>query len=152
MAGLVDIAPSVEHVTVGAAKVPVYGVSAKGIALLLARFPELRELMSGREVGIDKLLDMGGDAVAAIIAAGCGFPGDEAQEAAAERLPVELQADLLAPILRLTMPNGVGPFVEKLAALGNVLGAVPSSTEPGSKSPKRSTSSVVADIRAAKSG
>jgi hypothetical protein len=141
MVGLIDIAPAVENVTVGANKVPVYGVSAKGIALLLARFPELREMMSGREVGVDKLLAMGGDAVAAIIAAGCGYPGDQEQEAAAGRLPVEVQADFLAPILRLTMPKGVGPFVEKLAGLGSVLGVDPSSMEQASKSPKRSMNS-----------
>lgn len=123
MAGLLDIAPLTESVSVRGAKIEVCGVSAKGIALLLGRFPELRMLMTGKEVGIDRLMEMGGDAVSAIIAAGIGFPGDLDQEQAAGRLGVDAQADLLAAILRLTLPNGIGPFVEKLTTLGAVLGA-----------------------------
>ena len=67
MAGLLDIAPAVQTVHVWGTKVPVYGVSAKGIALLLGRFPELRMLMSGREVGIDRLMEMGGDAARSLV-------------------------------------------------------------------------------------
>ena len=77
MVGLIDIAPSVETVDVQGASVAVHGVSAKGIAHLLGRFPELRMLMTGQQVETEQLMAMGGDAVAAIIAAGCGYPGDE---------------------------------------------------------------------------
>ena len=141
MAGLLDIAPAVETVDVGGTRVSVYGVSAKGIAYLLGRFPELRMLMSGREVALEQLMAMGGDAVAAIIAAGCGYPGDEKAEALVGSMSVDTQADLIAPIIRLTMPKGVGPFVQKLAALGEILGDAPSSSAPVSRSPKRSMNS-----------
>ena len=123
MAGLLDIAPLTEKVSVRGADVEIYGVSAKGVALLLARFPELRMLMSGKTVEIDRLMAMGGDAVSAIIAAGCGYPGNEQAEDMAGKMSVDEQADLLAAILKLTLPNGVGPFVEKLTALGAILGA-----------------------------
>jgi len=56
------------------AEVAVHGVSAKGLAYLLGRFPDLRRLMSGQDVGVDQLPAAGGDAVEAIIAAGCGAP------------------------------------------------------------------------------
>jgi hypothetical protein len=115
MVGLVDIAPAVETVD-------VHGISAKGLAFLLSRYPELRMLMSGQEVQSDRLMAMGGDAVAAVIAAGCGYPGDEAAETAAGKLSLDAQADFLAAILRLTLPKGVGPLVEKLTALGSILG------------------------------
>lgn len=140
MAGLVDIAPQTDSVSVGAVKVPVYGVSAKGIAHLLGRFPELRMLMSGKAVTAEALMAIGGDVVAAIIAAGCGYPGDADQEAAAGRLGVSVQADFLEAIIGLTMPQGVGPFVERLQALMGNLGAAenPSASGPGTKSPKRS--------------
>ena len=82
---------------------------------------------------------MGGDAVAAIISAGCGYPGDEKAEAVAGKLSLDAQADLLASILRLTLPKGIGPFVEKLTALGGILDAAPSAPAPASKSPKPST-------------
>ena len=72
MVGLVDIAPATERVTVRGQEVEVFGVSAAGVAQLLARFPDLRKLFSGREVGADEIMDVGGDLVAAIIAAGTG--------------------------------------------------------------------------------
>lgn len=122
MPGLLDIAPAVETVEIRGTKVEVYGVSVKGIAYLLQRFPELRAMLSGREVSADRLIEIGGDAVAAIIAAGTGYPGNEQAEAVAGSLSLDEQADLLAAIVKLTMPGGVGPFVEKLSALGLGLG------------------------------
>jgi hypothetical protein len=140
MVGLIDIAPATETVEAQGKPVTVHGVSAKGLAHLLARFPELRRLMAGQEVQADQLLAMGGDAVAAIIAAGCGYPGDNSAETIAGSLPLDIQADLLAAILRLTLPRGIGPFVEKLTELGSLLGVDdgPSATAPDTKSRKQS--------------
>lgn len=139
MVGLIDIAPSTETVTVQGSPIAVHGVSAKGVAYLLGRFPELRMLMTGQDVETEQLMAMGGDAVAAIISAGCGYPGDEKAEAVAGKLSLDAQADLLASILRLTLPKGIGPFVEKLTALGGILDAAPSDTAPASKLRKPST-------------
>jgi hypothetical protein len=137
MVGLIDLAPLTENVTVDENSVPVHGVSAKGLAVLLGRFPDLRRLMTGHDIEAEQLLTMGGDAVAAIIAAGCGQPGNERAEAVAGNLPLDSQADFLAAILRLTLPQGIGPFVVKLTALGSILdvdaarsGSVPDSTSP----------------------
>ena len=118
MVGLLDIAPLTQTVTVRDQPIEVTGVSAKGVAQLLLRFPELRALISGREVGLDQLLALGGDIVAAVIAAGCGQAGDAQAEAAAGRLGLDDQAELLAAIMTLTMPQGIGPFVDKLARMG----------------------------------
>jgi hypothetical protein len=140
MVGLIDIAPRTEPVEVAGAAVEVHGVSASGLAHLLSRFPDLRKLMTGIEVDANQLLAVGGDAVAAIIAAGCGYPGDEKAEAVAARLSIDVQADFLAAILRLTLPKGLGPFVAKLTALGGILDVdARSDTAPGSMSPKPST-------------
>src|SRR4029079_15293505 len=98
MVGLIDIAPKNEPVEVQGASVTVNGVSAKGIAYLLGRFPDLRKLMTGQDVEPTQLMTVGGDAVAAIIAAGCGYPGDEKAEAVACKLAIDAQADLLAAI------------------------------------------------------
>ena len=132
MVGLIDIAPKIETVDVQGASVAVHGISAKGVAHLLGRFPELRMLMTGQDVGTTQLMAMGGDAVAAIISAGCGYPGDEKAEAVAGGLSIDAQADLLAAILRLTLPVSLGPFVEELTALGSVLDAAPSATAQAS--------------------
>jgi hypothetical protein len=118
MVGLLDIAPLTETVTVRDQPIEVTGVSAKGVAQLLLRFPELRALISGRDVGLDQLLALGGDIIAAVIAAGCGQAGDERAEAAAGRLGLDDQAELLTAIMKLTMPQGIGPFVDKLARMG----------------------------------
>lgn len=118
MAGLVDIAAITEKVTIAGTEVEVPGVSAAGVAVLLSRFPELRKLMSGIEVSAEDLLKVGPDALAAILAAGTGEPGNEKAEAAAARLTLGDQADLLAAILRVTLPGGLDPFVEKLTGLG----------------------------------
>jgi hypothetical protein len=139
MAGLIDIAPQTEIVAVQGTSVAVYGVSAKGVAHLLGRFPELRMLMTGQEVEIAQLMAIGGDAVAAIIAAGCGYPGDEKAEVVAGQLSLDAQADLLASILRLTLPKGIGPFVDKLTALSGILDVAPSAMAQASNSPPPST-------------
>lgn len=144
MTGLLEIAPISRRVLVGASEVEVGGISAKGIAVLLSRFVELRKLMSGVAVSIDELLGMEGDVVAAIIACGIGYPGDAAQEQAAGRLGLSVQADLLTPILALTMPEGIGPFAVKLRALGvgmaqgATAGASPEARPPISPRPSKS--------------
>jgi len=84
MVRLIDIAPATETVHVQGKPVTVHGVSAKGLTHLLARFPELRRLMTGQEVQADQLLAMGGDAVAAIIAAGCGYQATTRQKQSQE--------------------------------------------------------------------
>ena len=122
MVGLVDIAPISSSVTIRGQDITITGVSARGIASLLARFPELRALMTGREVGLDALLRLGGDVIAAIIAAGTGAPADVDAEKAADNLTLEEQADLLAAIVELTMPRGLGPLVERLSRLGLLAG------------------------------
>lgn len=122
MVGLLDIAPLTVKVSVRGTDVSVTGVSARGLVSLISRFPELQDLMGGRAVSPERLMSFGGNVVAAIIAAGTGTPGDEAAEKIAGDLPVDEQADLLAAILRVTLPRGLGPFVEKLNELGGALG------------------------------
>ena len=133
MVGLVDIAPVTSTILVRGQDITITGVSARGIALLLARFPELRAVITGREVAMDDLLKLGGDVIAAIIAAGTGVPGDVDAEKAADNLTLEEQADLLASIVELTMPRGLGPLVERLSRLGLLAGgasAMQATTSP----------------------
>ncbi len=129
MAGLLDIATATKMVAVRGHDIEVFGVSIKGIAYLLGRFPELRKLMSGLEVDVDSLLKMGGDVVAAAIAAGCGHAGDKKWEEKAEQLVVGEQADLISAIIELTIPNGIGPLIEKFSAMSGHLDL----TEPPQK-------------------
>lgn len=135
-----DVAPIKDSVVVGGVSIDISGVSARGIAHLLARFPELRKLMTGMDVEADDLMRMGGDCVNAIIAAGCGYLDNKDAEARVDSLGAEAQLDMLTKILKLTMPGGIGPFAQKLAALGgSVSPAVQSSTAPDTTSPSPST-------------
>lgn len=147
MPGLIDAFGgdlAVQTVTVMGRKVPTPGVSAKGLAYLLGRFPDLRKLMAGRHVEEKELLAMGGDVVGAIIAAGTGSAADPEAEAFAADLPLDVQADLLVAILKVTMPQGFGPLVEKLAAMG-LLAGDPSNTAQATKLPKQSRNSARPD-------
>jgi hypothetical protein len=116
MTGLLDIAPQRAGVEVLGHTLEVEGVTVRGIADLLRRFPELLKLFGGGESPAGAIVAAAPDLVAAVIACGLGHMGDEEQEAAAARLPAEAQAELVGAILKLTMPSGVGPFVTKLAA------------------------------------
>ena len=138
MVGLIDIAPVTAEVVIRGNSIAVQGVNARGVALLLVRFPELRALVTGREVALETILALGGEVIAAIIAAGTGSTGDENAEKAADNLSLEEQADLLAAIFRMTMPNGVGPFVDRLTALGINPGGAAGSATPEPRSPKPS--------------
>lgn len=129
MVGLLDIAPATETVTVRGTPVEVVGISAKGVAALLSRFPDLQTLFSGGELDAGRLFEMGGDIVAAIIAAGCGLPGNKEAEDVASSLGLESQAELIEVIIRQTMPSGVTPFVQKLEALGSVLNMQPTTPQ-----------------------
>ena len=101
MASLLDVAPSAEVVEIRGTQVEVTGISALGLASLLARFPQLQDMLAGNA---------------------------EAEAIAAE-LPLESQVDILSAIQRQTMPSGVGAFVEKLQAMGLVVNAEDSETE-----------------------
>jgi len=119
MASLLDIAPAAKTVPVLGVQIEVMGVSTKGIVTLMTRFPQLADMLGGKDVDVPGLMALSGDIVPAIIAAGCGHPGDEQHEAAASRLPIEAQADLIGAILEVTMPGGFGPFVDRLTRLGS---------------------------------
>jgi hypothetical protein len=135
MVGLLDISPSSKTVTVQGTSVPVSGVSVRGLAYLLGRFPEVRALFMEKtpEFTAERLTELVPDAIAAIIACGTGNPGNPDAERIAESLAAGDQLELLSAILEQTMPNGAGPFVEKLTALaasvgGGGSGKVPAST------------------------
>ncbi|HZT26497.1 MAG TPA: hypothetical protein VFA57_12395 [Pseudolabrys sp.] len=120
MVSLLDIADQQKTVTIRGKDVAVFGISAQDIVYLFRKFPELRLLMSGKQADLtpETLLELAPGAVAAAIAAGTGSAGDEQAEAVAARLGLGEQLDLLAAIFELTFPQGVGPFVAKLDALG----------------------------------
>src|SRR6266550_2998561 len=115
MTDLLDIAPQNVTVDIFGRSIEVQGLTLRDIAALLRRFPELRALFGGGEEAMDRVGAALPDLVAAVIAGGMGHLGDEGHEQAAARLPADAQSQLFGAILKLTMPQGIGPFVEGLA-------------------------------------
>lgn len=140
MASLLDIVPETKTVTVQGKDIEVFGVSTRGIAHLIGTFPELKKALAGKKQDFtpERLMKLLPDCVASIIAAGCGMPGDKEAEKLADKLSASDQLDLLEAIIKLTMPDGVGPFVERLNALG-LLGR-PAATASATQSPPASNS------------
>lgn len=128
MVNLVDVAGArvPRTVPVQGADVEYHGVSAEGIAYLLDRFPEMRLLISGKDVNLtpDRILEAVPQAVSSIIACGCSdTPGDPDVERAARGLAIGDQMALLTAILEITLPDGVRPLVEGVERLAKLIGA-----------------------------
>ena len=119
MKTLLDIADTTRAVTIGDDEIEVRGVSARGVIAILRRFPAFGALVNGKAGDLDAqtLIDHAPDAVAALIAAGAGFPGNDQAEAKADGLPAPVQIDLLEAIVSLTLPEGLDPFLDRLAGL-----------------------------------
>ena len=117
--------PTMVPITIkgGQGEIGVYGLSISDIATLLSRFPELMAMVTGAAQGQPVSWDAGSLlgacplGVASILAAATGHASDDAHEAAASRLPADTQMDMLTAIIKATMPQGFGPFVEKLTAM-----------------------------------
>ncbi len=124
MVGLLDIAPPFRSVPVNGEDVRVTGVSAHGIAYLFQKFPQIRALLAQRaELTLEEFIELVPEAIAAIIACGCGCVGSPEAEAMAAKLGAETQMDFLQAIAEVTMPKGVGPFFERLVGMANSVGA-----------------------------
>jgi hypothetical protein len=122
MPSLVDITPLTETV----AGVPVKGISGRGLGTILARFPVVRKLLSERRFDAEELIAVAPDAVAEIIAAGIGKPGDAEQITAADAMPVGLQVEFLAAIVKVSFPNGLSAAV---GALTSLMSSLPGANE-----------------------
>lgn len=115
---ILDLGPLSENVPVGDGKtLKVFGVSARGMFSVFQRFPEVGQWFKGGKLDAKMLMAQVPDAIAAIIAAACGEPGNEAAEAVADKLPVEAQLDVIDAAMRLTFKSGFGPFVNRILAM-----------------------------------
>jgi hypothetical protein len=145
--GLRDIADFGELVPIGdGRKLRVKGISAHGVLLLFLRFPDLQKWLSGRKLAVSDTFLQAPETIAAVIAAGCGNPGDTDMEDIAGSLPVEVQTDVLEAVYRQTFRSGFGPFVKRVLTLYDA--AVRSGNfggDPGTKSPPVSKPSSTTD-------
>ena len=135
MVSLIDIVPQTRTVQIAAGEIELRGLALRHIADLLVRFPELRKFFAegAPAVDADTLLALAPEAIGAIIAHAAGQP--DAADTIADALSLDDVADCLIAIRDLTMPNGPGPFMERIARLvgsagGDQLGRGPDTNTP----------------------
>ena len=134
-------------------KIRAKGISAKGVLLLLLRYPDLQKWLAGQSIAIPDFMMQTPEVIAAIIAAGTGVPGDLDAEEIASNLPVEDQVDIIEAIYRQTFRSGFGPFAKRVLTL--YAGAfIPDSPgkDPDTKSPQELKPSLEPDTTANESG
>lgn len=135
MTSLLDIGDISRKVVIRGKEMEVVGISGETFLHLLTDFPEIQKVMAGAAHKIDPtdLMRQVPAAVAAIIAAATGTPGDKKAEARARILSLGEQTEILKEVWELTFPKGIGPFLEALDALkgvATVQDAVPDTPSP----------------------
>jgi hypothetical protein len=135
MVSLADLVSVKTTVSIRGQEIPITGINANKLGLLIASFPEIRKMFAGRasELSIDELFKFGPQVVTTVIALGtcddlaimddagsytlAGEPFLQ-QLKAAHSLTIGEQVELLNGIFEKTFPEGIGPFVERLKDLG----------------------------------
>ena len=121
-ASLADLAGVGRDVQIRGLKVTVTGVSARGLASLFKRFPDLVGAVTGVGLNISSLVEMGPEVLAAVIAAGTGSPDDPAAEEVADRLGMSDQLSLIEAILSETFAGDPEGFMKRLENLAGAVG------------------------------
>ncbi|MEN6306092.1 MAG: hypothetical protein ABFD96_25425 [Armatimonadia bacterium] len=122
MVGLLDIAPVAETVSIRGSDIAVNGLSLTDIRDLLVTFPDAPALFADG-VNAAALLAAAPDLVAAAICLATGYKATKDEREAVKRLPAGDQVKLVNAIVKLSAPDGIGPFVELIVSLGNGAGS-----------------------------
>lgn len=116
---LLDIAQDVEtaQVEVLPGKVfEVRGLTGRGFARLLRRFPDLRKQAVGMIVPVEDMVVTTIELVPVMVASALGHPDDDEWEDLVDRLPAEPKRLLAEAVWGLTMPKeSVNPFSKRAA-------------------------------------
>lgn len=136
---LLDIGVDFRLVPVGKKKLRVQGISAESIFAVFARFPEVRSWLTPAGLKVDDMVKNAPAAIAAVIAACTGSPGNAKAEAVARALPIETQLDIVEAVAALSFKNGFGPFVQRIVALGAAVRSVNYGKAQGTSSPSQSS-------------
>jgi hypothetical protein len=163
MTSLLDIGPLTEEVAVNGKQVSVYGVTPEGFFYLLDKFPALQKMMGSDGVDVDKLREIAPNSIAYAIAVATTnrsmYPSSvdwlEAVQATANvamNLSAHYQMALFQAALRLTFPDGIGPFMRAMTELAGSISRISGKTAPATTSSKPSRSGFVTDSRGLRLG
>lgn len=120
---LVSVAELSEKITINGKPLTARGIDLLDGVALLQRFPQLAAVFGAGASKLSpvEIAGLGKPLLGALIAAGIGAAGDEPTETAAAGMGMGNQVKLLLPILRFTLPDGAGPFVEQLVGLAGAV-------------------------------
>jgi hypothetical protein len=115
MASIMDIGPLSASVALRGVELSINGIGSDAIVVLLQMFPDLHRAIGMRkEMNAADFMKLGPDIVAAVIAVGTGYDVTDEVIAKIKTFSIGEQMSLIAPILKLTFPQGFGPFVDAL--------------------------------------
>lgn len=132
MTGLVDLAIPTEKVQIQGEDFDVHGLTFSAIAKLLSRFPEFGKMAQGGNFDFASLATLGPEFVSAFLSAGLDQNWSPETEKVVGYLPIDDQLQIFNAILKVSMPRGVGPFVETIAATAKLLGFTSQENSAGS--------------------
>ena len=165
MTSLLDIGPLTEQVPVNGKLVTVYGITPEGFFYLLQKFPLLRSMFGGgaHDLKMSMLQEVAPTCVANALAVATTDRSKyhktkdwtavlEATANVAVNLSAHYQMALFQAALRLTFPDGIGPFMRGVETLANSINLVSGQTVQASTSSKPSRSGFETDSRGMRLG
>ena len=158
MTSLLDIGPLTEKIKIGDKEVNVFGVTPEGFFFLLEKFPMLQTMFGGgiKNITMELLREVAPTSIAYAIAIATTDRSryetqstwvHAVQEAAniAVNLSAHYQMELFQSALRLTFPDGIGPFMKGVERMADSINRVSGQTAPAMTSSKPSRSGFVTD-------
>lgn len=148
MASLLDIGPLTETVVIRGISLDVSGVSAGDLFKLITKFPEFRKLIGGgssADITPDKLVSLGSDVAAVIIAMVTGQGGNKEVEEKARGLSAGEQVAIIGAGFKMTFPFGVTSFVDQLTALSASTGQKNPQIDSSENLPEPSLSAFISE-------
>jgi hypothetical protein len=120
---LLDIGPLTEELKVRGHPITVNGITAAQVFELFMKYPEVRKLLDGSaraNLNVAEMLHTTTpNVIGAVIAMATGDAGKAEAEEKAKQLGVGDQLAIITATLRLTFPDGFGPFVEQVMQMTN---------------------------------
>jgi hypothetical protein len=165
MTSLLDIGPLSEEVNINGKVVHVHGVTPEGFFYLLDKFPTLASMFGGGVSNIDMTMLQGvaPQAVAFALAVATtdrsAYPSltdwkADVEKAAivAQNLSAHYQMNLFNAALRLTFPDGIGPFLKGVEGLADSINRLSPGVVQATTSSKRSRPVFTTDSRGMRLG
>lgn len=170
MASLLDVGPLTDTVKVRGKDVTLYPITPAGLFYLIRESEEVRLLLDGKanEIKPERLMQMGPDNIALVVAVGAVHPLIPTEEVGADgnvtnmwlkavqesakvakTLSASEQLSAVVSIFRMTFPDGVGPFVAALRALTDGLDSLATEGDKSASANKLSnggSAQVITDI------